>query len=333
MKRVLVTGANGFVGFNTCRLLREGGFVVRAAVRRAGRLPARLSEDEIVVPGDIGPGTEWGPVLEGVSAVVHLAGRVHVLRETVLDPQGEFYKANVDGTERLARAAASARVRRFVYVSSIGVNGKSTHGRPFTEGYTPSPHNSYAISKWEAEQSLRRVAEETGLGVTVLRPPLIYGPGVKANFLRLMRLVNRGLPLPLRSIDNRRSLIYVANLANAIAVCLDHPKAAGETFLVSDGEDVSTPELIRRIARSLGRSVWLLPLPPPLVRAAGRLMKQSASVEPLLDSLEMDSSKIARTLGWRPPSPMMEGLEETAKWFMGEAREVSPGHRWARLVP
>ena len=319
MKRVLVTGANGFVGWNTCRVLREGSFVVRAAVRRADRLPARLSEDEIAVTGDIGPDTDWEPMLEGVSAVVHLAGRVHVLRETVLDPQGEFYKANVDGTERLARAAASAGVRRFVYVSSIGVNGKSTHGRPFTEGYMPSPHNSYAISKWEAEQSLRRVAEETGLGVTVLRPPLIYGPGVKANFLRLMRLVNRGLPLPLRSIDNRRSLIYVGNLANAIAVCLDHPKAAGETFLVSDGEDIATPELICRIARSLGRPARLLPFSPYLLRAVGNLTKQSASIEPLLDSLEVDSGKIVNTLGWWPPYTMVKGLEETAKWFVGEA--------------
>ena len=319
MKRVLVTGANGFVGLNTCRVLREGGFVVRAAVRRADRLPARLSEDEIAVTGDIGPGTDWEPVLEGVSAVVHLAGRVHVLRETVLDPQGEFYTANVDGTELLARAATSAGVQRFVYVSSIGVNGKSTNGVPFTEGHAPSPHNSYAISKWEAEKALHRVAEETGLEVTILRPPLIYGRGVKANFLRLMRLVDRDLPMPLKSIDNRRSLIYVGNLADAIAACIDQPKAAGETFLVSDGEDVSTPELIRRIARSLGRSARLLPLPPSLVRVSAHLLKQSASVEPLLDSLEVDSGKIVNTLGWRPPYTMVKGLEETAKWFVGEA--------------
>lgn len=318
--RVLVTGADGFVGRAVCPVLSDEGFAVRAAVRRADDVTARLPCEEVVAVGDIGSVTVPAEAFAGVDAVVHLAGRAHVLKETAEDPRAEFRRVNAFGTEHLARMAASAGARRFVYTSSIGVNGRTTHGRAFDEEDPPSPHNAYAASKWEAERALRRVAAETGLEVVVLRPPLMYGPHVKANFLRLMKLVDRGLPLPLGSVHNRRSLLYVYNLAGAIAACIDRPEAAGETFLISDGEDVSTPELVRRIARALGRKSRLLPFPPRLMRAAARLAGKQAMVEQLLDPLVIDGGRIQHHLGWRPPYTMAEGLEETARWFDGRPR-------------
>lgn len=317
MARVLVTGANGFVGRVVCSTLPAAGHEVRAAVRSPKRL-AGISTGEVgeVVPvGSIGPETDWRAALSGVDVVVHLAGRVHVLKETLKDPRAEFHRVNVLGTERLARAAAEMGVKRMVHVSSIGVNGISTHNRAFTEADEPVPHNHYAISKWEAEKALRRVADETGLDVVILRPPLVYGPGVKANFLRLMHLVNRRLPLPLGSVDNRRSLIYVGNLADAVAACISDPRAAGELFLLSDGDDVSTPGLLEFIASALHKPAVLLPFPPGLLRAAGRLTGQPSMVEPLLDSLTLDGGRIHKTLGWRPPYTMTDGLRETARWY------------------
>ena len=313
--RVLVTGANGFVGRTLCPVLEDANMRVRAAVRDGGgRLPESSGADVVSV-GSIGADTAWLPALRDVEVVVHLAGRVHVLRETVRDPQAEFHKVNVFGTEHLARVSAHAGVKRIVYVSSIGVNGRHTMESAFSETQEPSPHNAYALSKWDAEQVLHKVSEETGIEVIVLRPPLIYGPGVKANFLRLMDLVNRGLPLPMGSIDNRRSLLYVGNLADAISKCIQAPEAAGKTFLVSDGEDVSTPELVRRIRKALGVSTMVLPLPTAAIRLAAYLTGRSSSVEPLLDSLVIDSTEIRRVLGWRPPSTMDQGLWETARWF------------------
>jgi nucleoside-diphosphate-sugar epimerase len=316
MERVLVTGANGFVGQTVCPALASAGLTVRAAVRDPDRLPARPPSGEVAGVGYIGPDTEWAPALAGVDAVVHLAGRVHVLKETFEDPQAEFHKINVLGTERLAWEAAGAGVRRLVYVSTVGVNGRSTsRTRPFTEEDQPVPHNPYALSKWEAERVLRRVSTETGLEVAILRPPLVYGPGVKANFLSLMRLADRGFPLPLGAVENRRSLVYVGNLADAVLACLRHPRAAGEVFLVSDGEDVSTAELLNKIGVSLNRPVRLLPVPPGLLLAAGRVTGASSKVEPLLDSLAVNGGKIRRRLGWQPPYSMDEGLEHTARWY------------------
>lgn len=277
---------------------------------------AKLPFDgDVVATGNIGPETVWAPALEGVDAVVHLAGRAHVLKETSQDPLAEFRRINVLGTECLARAAADEGVRRLIYVSSIGVNGRVTYSQPFTEEDVPTPHNSYAISKWEAEQVLHRVAEETGIEVVILRPPLIYGPGVKANFLRLMKLVNQGLPLPLASVRNRRSFLYVGNLADAVVRCLEYPEVASEVFLISDGEDVSTPELLRCIAGSLHCPARFVPLPPTLLRAAGHLTGRSSMVEPLLDSLVMDCGKIQRVLGWQPPYSLAEGVGDMARWF------------------
>ena len=310
METVLVTGANGFIGWALCGVLAASGRRVRKAVR----MPVPGLPDAVVV-GDIGPDTDWRTALEGVSGVVHLAARTHVLRETATDPLAAYRKINVSGTERLARSAAAGGIRRLVIVSSVKVSGERTEERPFTEDGAPRPEDAYGVSKWEAEQALSRIAAETGLEVVVLRPPLVYGPGVKGNFLRLMNLVARGVPLPLGAVDNRRSLIYTGNLAGAIVKALDAPQAAGRTYLVSDGEDVSTPDLVRGLARALGVKPRLLSLPLSALDRGARLAGRRAEFVRLTSSLQVDSSRIRRELDWRPPFTLAQGLELTAKWY------------------
>ena len=313
--RVLVTGASGFIGRMLCMSLEKHGCAVRAAVRDASRGKGFSKTASVAVIRTIGPDTDWSDTLRGIETVVHLAARVHVLKEKALDPLAEFRIVNVAGTERLARMAVSAGVRRLVYVSSIKVNGEHTHESPFTETDTPDPQDAYGLSKWEAEQALLKITAETGLEVVIVRPPLVYGPGAGGNFLRMMDWVNRGFPLPLGSIHNSRSLIYLGNLADALVACVTHPHAAGKTFLVSDSEDVSTPELIRRLAQAMECQSRLVPLPPVLLRLAGLLTGKSADVDRLLGSLRVDSSKIRRDLQWAPPFSMTQGLRETAAWY------------------
>ena len=318
MQRILVTGATGFVGRALCHELIARKHIVRAAVRRASgerRLPAGC--EAVAVVGEIGATTDWSTALEGVDVVIHLAARVHVMRETAADPLETFREVNVAGSERLARAAASSGVKRLVYVSSIKVNGESTQGTPFTETDVPSPQDFYAISKYEAELALRRVAQETGLAVVIVRPPLIYGPGVGGNFLRLLKFVARGVPLPLARVNNQRSIIYLSNFLDALAVCAIHPKAAGKTYLLSDGRDVSTSQLMHDLARLMGRPSLLWPFPTALLRLAGQFIGKSDEIERLLGSLKIDSSQIRRELGWVPPFTMEQGLAETVRCFQG----------------
>ena len=310
MDTVLVTGANGFIGRSLCAVLAAPG----RKVRRAVRTPVPGLPDAVAV-GDIGPDTDWRAALEGVSGVVHLAARTHVLRETASDPLGEYRRINVSATERLARSAAAGGVRRLVFVSSVKVNGERTGERPFTEDGAPRPEDAYGASKWETEQALARIAAATGLEVVVVRPPLVYGPGVKGNFLRLMNLVARGAPLPLGTVENRRSFIYAGNLAGAIVQALDAPQAAGRTYLVSDGEDVSTPDLVRGLARALGVKPRILPLPLAALGFAATLAGKRAEFARLTGSLQVDSSRIRRELGWAPRYSVAQGLEETARWY------------------
>jgi UDP-glucose 4-epimerase len=308
--KVLVTGANGFVGRALCAALVTSGHGVRMAVRTPQpALPGAVAVN------DMGPATDWGAAFDGARCVVHLAARTHVLRETAPDPLAEFRRINVDGTERLARAAAAHGVRRFVFLSSVKVNGESTAARPFTEDDAPRPQDAYGISKLEAEQTLARVAAGTALEVVILRLPLVYGPGVKGNFLRLMDIVTRGVPLPLASVVNRRSLIYVGNLVDAITNAIDTPQAAGQIYLVSDGEDVSTPELVREIARTLEVKPRLFPCPPLVLKIAGMLSGRDAEVTRLVGSLQVDSSRMRRELGWEPRFRLEQGLSETARWY------------------
>jgi len=253
-----------------------------------------------VVVGDLGPDTDWSSALEGVDAVVHLAARVHVMDEEAEDPLAEFRRVNVAGTDNLARQAAEAGVKRLVFLSSIKVNGEVTQpGNPFTVEDAPAPQDPYAVSKFEAEEALRRVEKETGLEVVIIRPPLVYGPEVKGNFLRLIQLVQKGYPLPLGRVNNKRSLVALDNLVDLILTCLDHPGAAGQTFLVSDGEDLSTPELVRKIARAMGKKPRLVPVPLVMLRLAGRITGKSAEVERLVGSLQVDIGHTCETLGWQ----------------------------------
>lgn len=314
---VLVTGAGGFIGRELCRVLLEQGFRVRGVTRREGMLPRGT---ETIDVGEIGPDTQWQQALADVNSVIHLAARVHIMHETAVDPAAEFHRINTVGTERLARQAAAAGVRRLVYVSSIKVNGEHTCARPFSAADTPAPQDPYAVSKWAAEQSLHHISVETGLETVIIRPPLVYGPGVGGNFLRLMRLIRTGLPLPLGAVKNRRSLVYLGNLADALAQCARHPAAAGKTFLISDGEDISTPELIRRLAREMGTSALLIPVPAALLRLGGAITGKRAELARLLDALQVDASPIRQDLGWVPPYSVNQGIAATAQSYIETLR-------------
>jgi nucleoside-diphosphate-sugar epimerase len=267
--KFLITGANGFVGRALCAELLRRGYSVRAAVRAAGKF---AGDAEPVAVGDIDGATDWSEALCGVEVVVHLAARVHVMRETGADSLAEFRRVNVEGTANLARQAAGAGVKRLVYVSSVKVNGESTAPIPtlalplkgrvqnvFTETDAPSPQDPYGISKWEAEQILSRVSQETGLEVVIVRPPLVYGAGVKGNFAQMLKVLTKGIPLPLASIHNQRSLVYVGNLVDSLIACATHPAAAGQAYLVSDGEDISTPDLLRQLGAAMGHPARLFP--------------------------------------------------------------------------
>lgn len=314
MKRILVTGAGGFVGRITCARLYEKGFSARAVVRVEAGPPIAGAHDTFTVR-EIGPATDWQNAFESIETVVHLAARVHVIRDKARDSLGEFRKVNVAGTERLAIQAAHAGVKRFVFVSSIKVHGEETQGKAFSEVDRPDPKDSYGISKWEAEQALIRVARQTGLEVVIIRPPLVYGPGVKGNFLTMLKVLRRRVALPLGAITNCRSLLYVENLVDVLVLFASHPAVAGETFLVSDGEDVSTPELLRKLGQALDVPTRLLSVPPSVLKLGGAMLGKAGALERLLGSLVVDSGKIRRDLGWTPPFSLNEGLQKTAEWF------------------
>ncbi len=311
--RVLVTGASGFVGRAARPALQARGHEVVGAARNPGQ---GLGGVEIRRIPDIDGETDWTEALDGIEAVVHLAARVHVMKETAEDPTAAFRRINLDGARALAEQAAKAGVARLVYVSTVKVNGEASADAPFRESDPPAPADPYGESKMHAEKALLQIGQDTGMEVVCVRPPLVYGPGAKGNFLSLLKLCRKGLPLPLGAVDNRRSLIYLGNLADAIAVCVDHPAASGRTFLVRDGEDVSTAELIHRVCASLGTSARLFPAPASLLRLAGSALGKQATVSRLLDSLAVDDGEIRRTLGWTPPHTLDQGLRETADWFL-----------------
>jgi nucleoside-diphosphate-sugar epimerase len=312
VSRVLVTGATGFVGPALVEALVGGGHRVRVALRRDAPL---LPGVEYTMTGGVGPATDWRPALLGVSAVVHLAARAHVMQSEA-DALGRFRAVNAAGTRHLAEAAAGVGVRRFVFLSSVKAMGESSPpGRALTEADAARPEDAYGISKREGEIALQEIAAARGMEAVILRAPLVYGPDVKGNFLRLMRLVDRGVPLPFGAVANRRSLVARANLASALKLALEHREAAGRIFLVSDGEDLSTPELIRRLARALARTARLLPVPPGLLRGVARLAGREAEIARLTGDLALDASAIRRDLGWTPAMSVDEALAETAAWY------------------
>lgn len=317
---ILVTGANGFVGSALIERLVAEGMPVRVTVRTpvmASVLRAKYPQVDVATIGEIGPATAWRDVLEACAAVVHLAARVHVMRDEATDPLTEFRVVNVDGTLNLARQAAKAGVRRFIYLSSIKVNGEGTlPGQFFTEQDIPVPLDPYGISKYEAEEGLRKIAQQTNMELVIIRPSLVYGPGVKANFLNMMRWLHRGVPLPFGAIHNRRSLVALDNLVDFIVACLDHPAAANQTFLVSDGEDISTTDLLRRMAVALNVPARLFPVPQNLLEAGFKAVGESALARRLCGSLQLDITKARTVLSWYPPVSVNEGLRRTAAHFL-----------------
>lgn len=310
----LVTGASGFVGRALCEELVTRGYRVRAVLRDSS--DAIIHGCEMVRIPVISEETNWTHALSGVATVIHLAARVHVMQEKAINPLNEFRRVNVVGTEHLARSAAAKGVKRLIFVSSIKVNGEITYDdQQFSETNEPLPQDPYGMSKFEAEQALRIIAKETGLEVVAVRPPLIYGAGVKGNFMQMLKVIAKGIPLPLASVHNRRSLVYVENLVDALIVCATHPAAAGQTYLVSDGEDISTPDLLRRLGDAMGRPARLFPCPPALLKLAGRMTGKSNQIDRLLGSLQIDSGKIRSELNWIPPYSLQQGLQATAEWY------------------
>jgi nucleoside-diphosphate-sugar epimerase len=321
ISRVLVTGATGFVGTELCATLAGLGLEVRAMARR----PLAASDDRItVVTASLDDDAAVRHALEGVDAVIHLAARVHVLRESLADPAAAYHQVNVEGTRFLAERAADAGARTFVLMSTVKVMGESSP-IPWTEAMPPAPADPYAESKLRAEQVVREIAKARGLHAPVLRPPLIYGPGVKGNMKRLFAQVDRGLPLPLAAVRNQRSLLYLGNLCAAVPLVLEPSPATDRVFFLSDGRDLSTPELIRLIAAALGRPARLLPVPPGLFRLAGRagdlidrrrpFPVTTQTVQRLLGSLAVDSTAFSTATGYRPPHSVEAGLRATAEWY------------------
>jgi nucleoside-diphosphate-sugar epimerase len=314
---VLVTGASGFVGSAVLRQLAGHGWPVRAALRRSAAEPAGAPGVQVTRVGDLGPDTDWRDALQDMQGVVHCAARVHVLRETSSDPLAAFRHANVQGTLALARQAVQAGARRFVFISSIGVNGAETTTRAFSADDAPAPHSPYAVAKHEAEQALQALAAETGLELVVIRPPLVYGPGAPGNFARLLRAVQRGLPLPLGAVHNQRSLVALPNLADLVETCLVHPTAAGQTFLVSDGEDLSTTALLQAVGAALGRPARLLPIPASVLVGVARMLGRPQLAQQLCGSLQVDIGKTRRLLGWAPVVSVAQALQQAVQPAQG----------------
>ncbi len=314
MTKVLLTGSTGFVGSALLTELQElPSFRVVAAVR------STAASDGVMVVGSIDGTTDYSSALNGVDVVIHAAARAHIMRDEVADPLAEYRKVNVDGTLNLAKQAAAAGVKRFIYISSIKVNGESTSLLPaFAETSAVAPEDPYGVSKHEAEEGLRSLAQETGLDVVIIRPPLVYGAGVKANFLSLVKLSATGLPLPFGSVNNKRSMVYVGNLVSFIICCAQHPAAANQTFLVSDGEEVSLRNLVTYIRLGLRRSPRLVPVPIWLFKLAGTFTGKRDVVERLVGDLQVDSSKARSLLGWVPPYTVEQGIAATVADFMSK---------------
>lgn len=318
MPRFLVTGATGFVGRRLCRTLLAQGNSVVAAVRKTSATDTLPHNVERTVIDGLGPETKWDrPLLQSVDIVVHLAARVHVMNDSANDPTAEFQRVNVAGTEQLFRSAAGS-IKRFVFVSSLHAMHSLTD-ELLNEQSPCSPDTPYGQSKLDAEKIVRTIGKETNTETVIVRPPPVYGPGNLGNLQKLFRTVRAGWPLPLGSINNRRSLVYVENLVDALAICTQHPQAAGETFLISDGDPISIAELIRETATAFNRPARLWPFPPRFMKIAGKLTGKTGTVNRLLGSLAVDDQRIRRTIGWNPPFTLQDGLRTTAKWVTGTA--------------
>jgi nucleoside-diphosphate-sugar epimerase len=315
VSKVLITGANGFIGAAVCKHLRNSGVHMLTGTTRRSDLGVGPERVPMYHIPEIGPNTDWSKAISGADSVIHLAARVHVMKDQSADSLAAFRLVNTEGSKALAIQAAAAGVKRFVFISTVKVAGEISPEIGFTERNPAKPEDAYGISKWEAEQALTKIAKATGMEVVIFRPPLVYGPGVKGNFLSLFKAIQKGSLLPLGAIQNKRSLLYVQNLADVIAKTILHPNAGNQTFFVSDAETVSTPELVRKIAMALGKNPRLFNFPLNLLQIAGAMSGRSSAVKRLLGSLTIDSDHIRKQLSWEPPYSMEEGLKETANWF------------------
>jgi nucleoside-diphosphate-sugar epimerase len=314
--KILLTGASGFVGKSALAEAKRRNVSIVPVFRslESANIFNFTSANCAVIPSLLAD-TNWQGALSGVDVVIHCAARVHALDDAELDTLATLRSVNLEGTLNLARQAALAGVKRFIFLSSIKVNGESTQpGRPFRANNVAAPEDAYGVSKAEAEAGLRRLSFETGMEVVIIRPPLVYGPGAKGNFSKLLRWIARGVPLPLYSVTtNRRSLVGLDNLIDLILTCVDHPKAANQTLLVSDGEDLSTADLLHRIGKSLNRPMRLIPVPVSILRIASLLLGKSSIAQRLLGSLQVDISKTCTLLNWKPPVSVDEGLRRAAQ--------------------
>ena len=320
MSKILITGASGFIGKTLCKTLSTSNRFVRAAVRSTNSNSSN-SDVEYVSVGDINTKTNWKDFLVSIDYVIHCAGRVHMMNETNKNALKIYRSINVDATKQLAEQSAAAGVKRFIYLSSIKVNGESTHNNPnlrdinnknkyiFKHNDNSNPGDPYSISKFEAEEVLRELSSKTGLEVTVLRLPLVYGHGAKGNLARLIKLIKSNIPLPLSLVNNQRSMIGIDNLVDLLIRCIDHPDASGKTFLVSDGDDISTPDFIKLIANSIGRKVLLFPVPIFLLKFLGCILGKQKEINRLIGSLKIDSSYVQKVLNWTPPVSVKEGIK------------------------
>ena len=311
---LLVTGAYGFIGAALYNIISNNNISVRGSVRS---LKSVNEKSKLIAVGDINADTDWTNALKNVDKVIHLASRVHLVDNKQTDAIFKYRQVNVEGTANLARQANAMGVKRFIFISSIKVNGEFTNeGRPFTENDIPSPKDPYGISKLEAEIILRQISKETGLDVVIIRPPLVYGPGVKANFDLMLRFLIKGIPLPLGAVTfNRRSFVGLDNLVDFIMICLNHHGASNQTFLVSDGEDISTVELLQLMGAAMGQSARLFYVPPTLLNMASKMINKQNIYQRLCSSLQVDISKSANVLNWKPPLSVYQGLQKIALGF------------------
>ncbi len=315
---ILLTGTTGFIGSALTQHLYQQDHSIRAAVRRIdNRLPSTIQQELV---GDLLSNTDWSNALNDVDTLIHLAARAHILKDQATDPLAAFRETNTYATLNLAQQAANAGVRRLIFISSIGVNGNQTYNKPFTVDDLSNPAEPYALSKHEAEIGLRQIAAETGMEVVIIRPPLVYGANAKGTFNQLIKSVARGIPLPLGSIHNQRSLVALPNLIDLITTCIDHPAAANQTFLVSDGEDLSTTELLQRLSKALGKPARLLPIPQSWLETALTLLGKRAIAQRLCGNLQIDISKTRDLLGWTPPVSVTEALRQTAEAYLQARR-------------
>jgi len=315
MKKVLVTGATGFVGRHLCNSLFSNGYIVTGTIRSSEKVLPPGNYDLRII-GDIGTDIDWASALRDIDYVVHLAARVHIMSDPAEDPLSEFRRVNSWGSANLAESAVAAGVKRLIYVSTIKVLGEKTDGQAFCHTDMAAPCDPYAVSKLEAEEALKDIANDKGLEIVILRPPLIYGPGVGGNFLRILGLVSRGIPLPLGMIRNSRRMLAVSNLCDVIRISLEHPDAARRTFLLADGEDTSTPGLFRMIGDVMDKPVRLLPVPEQLLRFGGKILGRSNDVARLCDSLQIDIDETKRVLDWSPGTSLEDGIRSVVQWYL-----------------